>query len=129
MWKAVETKTGEAGMAEAEGRRDQEENRKKARKARKKEAEEEEGGRSKKDSGGVEDLGRRRESSKIRDKSKKDGAQKVSPIDKGIWEKIIREDANEKGVGPHNRSKREICTEEEMEKRGWYRTISTLMNG
>ena len=69
--KAVETETGEAGMAEAEGRRGQGGNRKKARRARKKEVEEEEGGRSKKDGRKVGDLGQRRESSKIRGRSKK----------------------------------------------------------
>ena len=84
MWKVVETETREARMAEAEGRRGQGGNKKKARRARKKETEEEEGGRSKKDGRGVGNLEQRRKSSKIRDRSKKDGAQEVSSIDKGI---------------------------------------------
>ena len=49
---------------------------------------------------------------KIRGGSKKDGAQEVSPMDKGIQEETIREDANEEGVRPHDRGKRGVCTEE-----------------
>jgi len=74
MWKAVETETGEARMVEAEGKRGQEGNRKKARRVGKKKAEEEEGVRSKKGDREVGDLGQRRGSSKIRGRSKKDGA-------------------------------------------------------
>ena len=76
----------------------------------KKKAEEEEGVRSKKGDREVGDLGQRRGSSKIRGRSKKDGAREVSSMDKGIWEEAIREDANEEGVGSYDRGKREVCT-------------------
>ena len=33
-------------------------------------------------------------------------------MDKSIQRKTIREDANEKGVGSHNRSKERVCTKE-----------------
>jgi len=106
MWKVVETETGEARIAEVERRRGQGGNKKKARRVRRKEAKEEKGG------GRTGDLGQRRGSSKIRDRSKKDGVQEVSPMDKSIWEEAIREDANEEGVEPHDKGKREVCTEE-----------------
>jgi len=69
----VETETGEAEIAEAEERRGQGGNRKKVRRVRKKEAEEKEGGRSKKGGRGVGDLGRGRESSKVRRGGKETG--------------------------------------------------------
>jgi len=42
----------------------------------------------------VGNLGRERESSEIRGRSKKDGAQEVSPMDKGIWEEIVGKNTN-----------------------------------
>jgi len=33
-------------------------------------------------------------------------------MDKSVWEEAVREDANEEGIGSHNRSKRRICAEE-----------------
>ena len=66
----METETGEARIVEAEGRRGQEGNRKKARRTRKKKAKEKEGSRSKKSARGVGDLGRGRESSKVRREGK-----------------------------------------------------------
>ena len=33
-------------------------------------------------------------------------------MDKGIWEETIRENADEEGVGPCDRGKRGVCTEE-----------------
>ena len=60
----------------------------------------------------VGDLERRRGSSKIKGRSKKDGAQEVSPMDKDIWEEKIRENANKKSVGLYNRGKRGVYTKE-----------------
>ena len=33
-------------------------------------------------------------------------------MDKGVWEEVIREDADEKGVGLCNRCKGRVCTKE-----------------
>ena len=33
-------------------------------------------------------------------------------MDQGIWEEIIRENADKEGVRPCNRNKRRICTKE-----------------
>jgi len=100
MWKAVETKTGKAGMAEAEERRDQRGSRKKARRTRKEEAKEEEGGKSKKSSREVGDLGRGKGSSKVRRGGKETGPQKVLSEDKSIWQETIRENAHTKDLEP-----------------------------
>ena len=60
----------------------------------------------------MENLGQRRSSSKIRRGSKEDGAREVSPMDQGIQEETIGENANEEGVGLHNRYERRVCAEE-----------------
>ena len=108
MWKAVETKTGKAGMVEVERRRDQARSRKKVRRARKKEPKEEEGGRSKKSGGGVGDLGRGRGSSKVRRGSKETGPQKVSSENKSVWQETIGENAHTKDLGLCYQPKRRV---------------------
>ena len=30
-------------------------------------------------------------------------------MDKGVWEEVVRKDANKEGVGPHNRCERGVC--------------------
>jgi len=108
MWKAVETGTEKAKMAEVEGRRDQEGSRKKVRRARKEEAKEEEGGRSKKSGRGVGDLGRERESSKVRRRGKETGSRKFSSKNNSIWQKTIRENAHTKDLRLCHRHERRI---------------------
>ena len=34
-------------------------------------------------------------------------------MDKSVWKEAIRENANKKGMGPHDRCEERICTEEE----------------
>jgi len=108
MWKAVETEIEKARMAEAEERRDQEESRKKARRARKEEAKKKEGDRSKKSGRGVGDLGRGRESSKVRRGGKETCSRKVLSEDKSVWQKTIRENAHTKDLRLHHRHERRI---------------------
>ena len=105
----METKTGKAGIAEAEGRRDQAGSRKKARRARKEEAKKKKGGRSKKSSGGVGDLGRRRESNKVGRRGKETGFRKVSSEDKSVWQETIGEDTYTKDLGLCHRHERRVC--------------------
>ena len=33
-------------------------------------------------------------------------------MDQGIWQETVREDADEKNMGPYDRDKRGVCTEE-----------------
>jgi len=48
-------------------------------------------------------LGQRGRSSEIRGRGKKAGARKISQVNKDIWEEAVRENANEKTVGSHDR--------------------------
>ena len=98
MWKVVETETGEARMAEAEGRRGQGESRKEARRARKEEVKEEEGSRSKMSDGRVGNLGGGRGSSKVKKGGKETSFRKVLLVDKSVWQKTIRENTHMKDL-------------------------------
>ena len=109
----METETGEARIVEAEGRRGQEGNRKKARRTRKKKAKEKEGSRSKKSTREVGDLGRGRESSKVRREGKETSFWKVLSENKSIWQETIEENAHTKDLGPCHWYERRVCAKKE----------------
>jgi len=94
MWKVVEASSGEVRMGKTEGGRSERRSRKKTRrKEKEEEAENRKDSRSEEDSRGMGNMGWRRGGSKIRGRSKKVGARKISQVDKSIWEKTIRKDA------------------------------------
>jgi len=84
-------------------RKKRKQKKKQGRKRQEEETEKGEDGRSKEDSRRVGNLRQRRGGGKIRGKGKKVSAREISQMDKSVWKEAIGEDANKKGVGPHNR--------------------------
>jgi len=70
---------------------------------------------SKEDSRRVGNLGQERRSSEVRSGGKEVGTGEVSQMDKGVWEETVRKDADEKSVGPCDRSEGGIHT---MKRKG-----------
>jgi len=109
----VETSAGEVRIGETERRRSKRGSGEKKRgEGREEEIEERENSGSKESGGGVGNMGRGGRSGKVRGRSKETGTGKVSPVDKGVWEEAVGENAHKEIVGPRNRSKRGICAEE-----------------
>jgi len=50
------------------------------------------------------DIGGGRRSSEVRSRGKEASTGEVSQMDKGVWEETVRKDADEKSIGPCNRS-------------------------
>jgi len=89
MQEAMDTRAGEARVAEAKRKGGQRGSRKKTGRMGNKEEKREENSRSKESSRGMGDLGQRGRGSKVGRGSKKDGAGKVLPMDKSLWKETI----------------------------------------
>ena len=104
MWKTVEASSREVGIGKTKGGRSERRSKKKIRgKGKGEKAEKRKDSGSKENSRGVGNMGGRRRGGKIRSRSKKVGVRKFLQMDKGIWEELVRENANKKTVGSHNR--------------------------
>ena len=104
MWKTVEASSREVRIEKTKGERSERRSKKKMReKGKAEKAEKRKDSGSKENSRGVGNMGGRRRGGKIRSRSKKVGVRKFLQMDKGIWEELVRENANKKTVGSHNR--------------------------
>ena len=114
----MEIKAGEIRMAETERGRSKEKSRKEAIRKRKGEGEKKEkiekrkNNRNKKSSRRMGNLGWGRRSSKVRSGGEKVGSRKVSPVDKNLWQKTVRENAYIKNLRSHNRHEGRVCAKE-----------------
>ena len=104
MWKTVEASSREVRIEKTKGERSERRSKKKMReKGKAEKAEKRKDSGSKENSRGVGNMGGRRRSGKIRSRSKKFGARKFSQMDKGIWEELVRENADKETVESCNR--------------------------
>ena len=57
-------------------------------------------------------MGQRGRNGQVGGGGKEIGTGKVSPVDKGVWEEAVRENAHKEIVGSRNRCKKGVCAKE-----------------